>query len=167
MTADLPKTPLAHKPGGYLGLGNYSSLGTFWRYLRGAAGAGRTVSPVRGDSPDTCRRRISGYTVPGAGFLLDTVPLDRELTEGFETHPALLAYLSGDPGPLREELNAHYALHTDFVLALTARRELIVRPEFEFRPSDGAASLPAGLTLRGRRMSKDEIGVLLSRACGV
>ncbi|GHF97453.1 hypothetical protein GCM10017783_06650 [Deinococcus piscis] len=168
MTASLPKKPLAAKPGGYLGLANYSSLGTFWRYLRGAGAAGRTVGLVRGDDPDTCRRRISGYTVPGAGFLLDSARLQRELEHDFVPHPAVLAFLGGDPAPLREELNAHYALHTDFVLALTAGRELIVRPEFVFRPAaDGAGTLPPTLRLYGRRMSRDEIGVLLSRACGL
>ena len=165
---ELPKRPISHKPGGYVGLGNYSSLGTLWRYLRGAEAAGRQVSVVCGDTPDDCRRRISGYTVDGAGFLLDTVRLERELEHGFETHPALLALLCGDPLPLREELNAHYALHTDFVLALTAGRELIVRPEFVFRPkAGGAGTLPPTLRLYGRRMSKDELGVLLARACGL
>lgn len=168
MTASLPKTPLAHKPGGYLGLANYSSLGTFWRYLRGAAAAGRSVSLVRGDSADICRRRLAGYTVPGAGFLLDSARLQRELEHDFVPHPAVLAFLGGDPAPLREELNAHYVLHTDFVLALTAGRELIVRPEFTFRPQPGAAAtLAPGLPLHGQRMSRDEIGVLLSRACGL
>lgn len=168
MTASLPKRPIPYKPGGYIGMGNYSSLGTFWRYLRGAEGAGRRVSVVRGDSPEDCRRRISGYTVEGAGFLLDSMRLERELEHGFDTHPALLALLGGDPLPLREELNAHYVLHTDFVLALTAGRELIVRPEFLFKPrADAGGTLPPTLKLTGRRMSKDEIGVLLARACGV
>lgn len=165
---ELPKRPLPHKPGGYVGLGNYSSLGTLWRYLRGAEAAGRQVSVVRGDSPEDCRRRIRGYTLEGAGFLLDTVRLERELEHGFEAHPALLALLGGDPLPLREELNTHYVLHTDFVLALTAGRELIVRPEFAFGLRPGSAgTLPPTLRLHGRRMGRDELGVLLSRACGL
>ncbi|WP_261663950.1 hypothetical protein [Deinococcus sp. Marseille-Q6407] len=166
MTAGLPKSPLPQRPAGYLSLATYSSLGTFWRYLRGAEAAGRQVTLLRGDTPQTCRRRIGGYTLTGAGFLLDEPRLRRELEHDFVPHPAVVAFLGGDSGRLREELNAHYALQTDFALALTAGRELIVRPEFRFRPASSGGTLPPGLRLHGRRMGRDEIGVLLAQACG-
>lgn len=55
-------------PAGYLKLASYSSLGEFWRYLGGARRQGRHLSLLRGDAPATCRRRIAGYAVTGAGF---------------------------------------------------------------------------------------------------
>lgn len=100
----------------------------------------------------------------GAGFLLDEARLLRDLAHGFDPHPALVALLGGDPLPIRAELNAHYALHTDFVLALTAARELVVRPELRFRPL-GEGALSSGLPLQARRMDKEEVGQLLACAC--
>ena len=73
--AERPTRPIAGKPAGYLGLATYSSLGRLWQLLAGAARVGRQVSVVRGDSPDSARRRIAGYELPGAGLLLDVFHL--------------------------------------------------------------------------------------------
>ena len=163
-----PTRPLASKPAGYVELARYSSLARLWGLLGGAARAGRSVSTVRGDSPEVCRRRISGYAVPQAAIFLDSTRLLRELEEGFEAHPALLALLAGDALPLRTELNAHFELRADFVVALTARRDLIARPEFRFTPIvQGLSSLPDGLPLDARRLGRDELHLLLQRACGL
>jgi hypothetical protein len=86
--AERPTRPVAGKPAGYVGLATYSSLGRLWQLLAGAQRAGRQVSAVRGDSPDTARRRIAGYELPGAGLLLDPAPLLRDLEDGFAPHPA-------------------------------------------------------------------------------
>lgn len=161
-----PTRPVAGRPAGYLELARYSSLSRLWQLLAGAARAGREVSVLRGDAPETARRRISGYALPGAGTFVDPAPLLRELEDGFETHPALLALLAGDPGPLRAELSEHHHLSLDFVLALTQGRDLVCRPEFRYRPLPGA-TLPSGLTLRPRRLARDEVNVLLLRACGL
>lgn len=129
---------------------------------------GRTVSVVRGDSIDLCRRRISGYALPGAALLLDTARLLSQLEDGFETHPAMLALLAGDSDPLRAELNAHYELQLNFVVALTAGRDLIARPEFRYLPTVlGLSTLPAQLVLIPRRLGRDELHLLLQRACGL
>lgn len=163
-----PTRPLSGKPAGYVGLASYSSLGRLWALLRGAEAQGRTVSLVRGDPPETARRRVAGYALSGAGFFVDPAPLLAELEDGFETHPALVALLAGDSGPLRDELNAHFELRLDFVVALTAGRDLIVRPEFAFRPLvPGLSTLPPRLPLRARRLARDEVNVLLLRACGL
>ena len=158
-----------------MGLATYSSLGRLWHLLAGAARAGRQVTLVRGDAPDTARRRVSGYELPGAGLLLDPAPLLRDLEDGFAPHPALVALLAGDAGPLRELLNTDYVLRLDFVVALTSGRELVARPEFRYLPRpdpphldwDRPAALPNGLTLRPRRLGRDELHLLLQRACGL
>lgn len=166
--AERPTRPVAGKPAGYVGLATYSSLGRLWQLLAGAQRAGRQVSAVRGDSPDTARRRIAGYELPGAGLLLDPAPLLRDLEDGFAPHPALVALLAGDAGPLRDVLNSDYVLRLDFVVALTSGRELIARPEFRYLPRpDRPAALPSGLTLRPRRLGRDELHLLLQRACGL
>lgn len=163
-----PTRPLPARPAGYVELARYSSLARFWAYLAGAERAGREVRPVRGDVPDLCRRRVAGYAVPGAGLLLDTGRVTGALDEGFETHPALLALLSGDPDPLRAELNAHFELRVDFVLAFTAGRDLITRPEFKYAPLvRGLSDLPASLPLGTRRLARDEVHLLVQRACGL
>ncbi|QFP77250.1 hypothetical protein [Deinococcus sp. AJ005] len=167
-SAERPTRPLAAKPGGYVELARYSSLSRFWALLGGAVRADRSVSTVRGDPPEVCRRRITGYTLPNASIFLDTSRLLKELEDGFEPHPALVDLLSGDPFPLRAELNAHFELRANFVIAFTARRDLIARPEFRFTPIvQGLSSLPDGLPLDARRLGRDELHLLLQRACGV
>lgn len=161
-----PTRPIPGKPAGYVELARYSSLGRLWALLAGAQRMGREVSVVRGDTPDTARRRIAGYVLPGAGLLADFARIQAELEDGFAPHPALVALLAGDRAPLTAELNANYALHLDFVVALCARRDLIARPEFRFRPT-GEATLPGDLPLRARRMPRDEVHLLLQRACGL
>ena len=149
-------------------LARYSSFSHLWRILAGAQAAGRTVSLVRGDHEETARRRISGYALAGAALFVDTAPLLRDLDEGFATHPALISLLAGDPDPLRAELNAHFELRLDFTVALTAGRDFICRPDFKFVPlASGASALPADLTLRARRFGRDELNMLLLRACGM
>lgn len=156
------------QPAGYVQLARYSSLTYLWKLLDGAERAGRTISIVRGDQPETARRKISGYTLSGAGLFVDTTPLLRDLDEGFAVHPALVALLAGDAGPLRAELNAHHELSLDFTVALTTQRDFICRPDFRFTPLEsGTDSLPGDLTLRARRFSRDEINMLLLRACGL
>lgn len=161
-----PTQPLAQQPAGYVQLARYSSLGYLWSLLRGAAACGRTVGVVRGDAPETARRRISGYTLPQAGIFADTARLLSVLDDGFVPHPALLALLQGDPTPLREELSAHYCLQLDFVVALTRNRDLIVRPELNYAAQAGA-SLPAELKVPVRRLGRDELHLLLLRSCGM
>ncbi|AWN23368.1 hypothetical protein DKM44_09110 [Deinococcus irradiatisoli] len=161
-----PTEPLPTKPGGYLGLATYSSLGRFWTYLGAAARAGRDIGVVRGDDERVCRRRIAGYTLPGAGVFLDEARVLAELEDGLAPHPALLALLGGDGGPLRELLGARYLLRLNFVLAFTRQRDLIVRPEFKFVPRPGeAAELSGDLPLPARRIARDELRFLLDRAC--
>ncbi|WP_161882775.1 hypothetical protein [Deinococcus alpinitundrae] len=163
-----PTEPLASKPAGYLGLATYSSLGRYWTYIGAAAQAGRELSVVRGESEAVCRRRIAGHTLAGAGLLLDEAKVLVALDDGLAPHPALLALLGGDGGPLRDTLNAAYLLRLNFVLAFTRQREMIVRPEFKFVPQAGeAAQLPSDVALPARRMSRDEIRFLLERACGL
>lgn len=163
-----PTRPVAVKPAGYVGLASYSSLARLWQLLAGAERAGREVSALRGDAPEVARRRIAGYELPGAGLFVDPVPLLAELEEGFAPHPALVSLLSGDVAPLRELLSESYLLRLDFVVALTARRDLIVRPEFRYLPRPGSEPpLPAGLPLRPRRLGRDELNLLLLRACGL
>ncbi len=163
-----PSEPLPNKPGGYLGLATYSSLGRFWTYLSAAARAGREVGVVRGDDERVCRRRIAGHTLEGAGVLLDVAKVRSEVEDGLEPHPALIALLGGESGPLREVLSARYLLRVNFVLALTRQRELIVRPEFKFVPKPGElADLPADVPLPAKRMGRDELRFLLDRACGL
>lgn len=163
-----PTRPLPARPAGYVELARYSSLGRFWAMLAGAGRAGRTVAGVRGDAPEVCRRRVSGYVLPGAGLLLDTARVTRALEDGFETHPALLALLGGDPQPLRDELNAHYELRADFILAFTAGRDLIARPEFKYAPVvRGLSDLPTDLPLQARRLGRDEVHLIIGRACGL
>ncbi|MDV6374904.1 hypothetical protein [Deinococcus arenicola] len=167
-SAERPTRPMISRPGGYVELARYSSLSRFWALLAGAARMDRHISTVRGDAPDVCRRRIGGYTLPNASIFLDTSRLLKELEDGFEPHPALVELLSGDPFPLRTELNAHFELRADFVIAFTSRRDLIARPEFRFTPIvQGLSSLPEGLPLDARRLGRDELHLLLQRACGV
>lgn len=170
MTAstERPTRPLAVKPAGYVELARYSSLGRLWALLGGAARAGREVSLVRGDGPEVCRRRISGYAIANAAVFLDLVKVGRELEDAFAPHPALVALLADDPAPLRAEVNAHFELRTDFSLALTARRDLIMRPEFRFTPIvRGLSALPDDLPLDARRLGRDELHLIVQRACGL
>lgn len=163
-----PSRPLAAKPAGYVELARYSSLSRLWALLGGAQRAGRTVSVLRGDDPEICRRRIAGYTLAGAAVFVDTSKILRELEDGFEPHPALVALLSGDDALLREELNSHFELRLDFIVGLTARRDLIARPEFRYVPIvQGLSSLPDHLPLEARRLGRDELHLLLQRACGL
>lgn len=149
-------------------LARYSSLGRFWAYLAGAERAGREVRPIRGDPPELCRRRVTGYTMSGAALLLDTGRVTQSLDDGFETHPALLALLAGDPDPLRAELNAHFELRVDFLLAFTAARDLIAKPEFKYAPLvRGLSDLPLSLPLPTRRLGRDEVHLLVQRGCGL
>ncbi|WP_293914216.1 hypothetical protein [Deinococcus sp.] len=185
-----PSQPLPLKPAGYLGLASYSSLGRFWTYLDAARRNGRDVGLVRGDPEATCRRRISGYLLDGAGLLIDAEKVGSSLDEGLEPHPALIALLGGDSSLLRETLNLHYALRLNFVLAFTRHRDLILRPEFKFvlkpvekdhalgdvQPLDWNAietasaplpPLPKDVPLNARRLGRDELRFLLERACGL
>lgn len=167
-SAERPTRPLASKPAGYVELARYSSLGRLWAMLGGAARAGRTVSLVRGDGADVCRRRIAGATLPNAAVFLDTARVLRDLEDTFTPHPALVALLADDPAPLRAEVNAHFELRLDFVLALTARRDLVTRPEFRFVPIvRGLSDLPDDLPLDARRLGRDELHLLVQRACGL
>ncbi|MBZ9749420.1 hypothetical protein K7W42_00950 [Deinococcus sp. HMF7604] len=166
--AERPTRPLPTKPAGHVELARYSSLARFWSLLGGAARSGRRVTLVRGDAPDVCRRRIGGYALAGAGVFLDTARTAAHLEDGFAPHPALVTLLAGDPQPLRDELNVHFELRVDFTLALTARRDLIARPEFRFVPIvAGLSSLPDDLLLDVRRLGRDELHLLIQRACGL
>ncbi|WP_199698567.1 hypothetical protein [Deinococcus cavernae] len=169
MTTPRPASrPVPTQPAGYVQLARYSSLTHLWRVIAGAQQAGRDVTLVRGDTPETARRKISGYTLPNAGLFIDTAPILRELEDGFEVHPALIALLGGDPAPLRSELDAHHELQLDFTVALTAGRDFICRPDFKFVPIvKGLSNLPPQLKLRARRFSRDEINMLLLRSCGL
>lgn len=163
-----PTRPLAFKPAGYVGLANYSSLGRLWQLLAGAQSMEHQVTLVRGDVPETARRRIAGYELPGAGVFVDTDALHQDMADGFAPHPALLSLLAGDTEPLRALLSRAYVLQVDFVVALTAGRELVVRPEFRYAALPGQPDLlPPGLTLRPRRLKRDELNLLLLRACGM
>ncbi|WP_412029242.1 hypothetical protein [Deinococcus yunweiensis] len=167
-SAERPTRPLASKPAGYVELARYSSLGRLWAMLGSAVREGRSVSLVRGDSADVCRRRIAGAALQNAAIFLDTARITKELEDAFVPHPALVALLAGDPQPLRTEVNAHHELRVDFVLALTARRDLIVRPEFRFVPIvRGLSDLPDDLPLEPRRLGRDELHLLVQRACGL
>ena len=165
-----PGQPISGRPGGYLQLESYSSLKKFWSYLNQATAAGRRLTLVRGDTLDTCRRRISGYHIPNAGGLIDTARVLAALEDGLTPHPALLSLLAGDPDPLRQTLNEGYDLSLEFVLAFTTTRDLIVRPELKFRPSEFVPPtdpLPTDVPLTPRRFARDELTVLLDRACGL
>jgi hypothetical protein len=165
-----PSQPISGRPAGYLQLESYSSLKQFWSYLNAAAAAGRRLTLVRGDNLESCRRRIAGYRIPNAGGLIDTGRVLASLEDGLTPHPALIALLADDPGVLRLTLNEGYELCMDFVLALTLSRDLIVRPELKYRPSEfvpPAKPLPDGLPLVPRRFARDELRVLLDRACGL
>ncbi|GGN28855.1 hypothetical protein [Deinococcus daejeonensis] len=166
--SERPTRPLPHRPAGHVELARYSSLGRLWALLGGAARAGRQVTLVRGDSPDLCRRRVSGYVLSGAGVFLDVPRTARHLEDGFAPHPALVALLAGEPDPLRAELNAHFELRVDFTLALTAARDLICRPELRFAEVvPGLSDLPGDLPLEVRRLGRDELHLLVQRACGL
>ena len=169
MTSPRPASrPVSTQPAGYVQLARYSSLTHLWRILAGAERSGREVTLVRGDTEETARRKISGYTLANAGMFVDTTPILRELEDGFEVHPALIALLGGDTEPLKSELNAHYELQLDFTIALAANRDFICRPDFKFTPLvKGLSDLPTHLKLRARRFSRDEMNLLLLRACGM
>lgn len=159
---------MATQPAGYVQLARYSSLTHLWRIIAGAERAGRTVSVVRGDSEETARRKISGYAIERAGLFVETAPILRDLEDGFAVHPALIALLGGDPTPLRAELDAHFELQLDFTVALTQGRDFICRPDFRYVPLVGGLSdLPPELKFRARRFSRDEVNMLLLRACGM
>ena len=165
-----PSQPVSSRPAGYLQLESYSSLKQFWTYLTAASAAGRRLTLMRGDTPDTCRRRVAGYRIPNAGGLVDTARVLAALEDGLTPHPALIALLADDPAILKATLNEGYDLCLDFVLAFTAGRDLIVRPELKYRPSEfvpPARPLPDDLPLVPRRFARDELRVLLDRACGL
>ncbi|MFC4456488.1 hypothetical protein [Deinococcus sonorensis] len=165
-----PTQPLTAKPAGYLQLESYSSLKQLWSYLEAADRAGRRLTLQRGDTEQTCRRRIQGYHLPNAGGLVDASRVEAALADGLALHPALISLLSGDVGPLQVTLNEGYDLHCDFVLALTSGRDLIVRPELRYRPSEFTPPnlpLPADVPLHPRRFGRDELRLLLDRACGL
>ncbi len=165
-----PTEPLVSKPAGFLELATYSSLMMYWRYLAGADAQGRVVSVVRGGTLARCRRRVAGYTVSGAGVLLDEhrllSALDPSSKDDLEPYPALLALLDGDRLPLRELLSTQYQLQVHVVLAFTRNRDLILRPELTFVPLHGHI-LPRDLPLHAKRLGRDELHVLLKRACGM
>lgn len=169
MTTPRPASrPVPGQPAGYVQLARYSSLTHLWRIIAGAQRAGREVSLVRGDREDTARRKISGYTLPNAGLFVDTTPILRELEDGFAIQPALIALLGGNTEPLKAELNAHFELQMDFTVALTASRDFICRPDFRYVPLvKGLSDLPGDLKLRSRHFSRDEINMLLLRACAM
>lgn len=160
--------PIPAQPAGYVQLARYSSLTHLWRVIAGAERMGREVTLVRGDTEETARRKISGYALANAGTFIDTTPILRDLEDGFDVHPALVALLAGDTEPLRSELDAHHELQLDFTIALAANRDFICRPDFRFVPIvKGLSDLPSHLKLRARRFSRDEINMLLLRACGM
>ena len=76
-------------------LARYSSLTHLWRIIAGAERMGREVTLVRGDTEETARRKISGYALANAGTFIDTTPILRDLEDGFDVHPALVALLAG------------------------------------------------------------------------
>lgn len=162
-----PSEPLPDKPAGYLSLESYSSLRRLWTFLDGAERAGRRLSLLRGDTEASARRRIEGYALPFAGGLLDVAKVEAAIADGFESHPALFALAAGDAAPLRAELDRNFDLHAGLTLALTRSRELVLRPELRYRPHPGAAPLPGDLPLTARRFSRDELRVVLERACGL
>ena len=169
-TPQRPSQPLNGRPAGYQQLESYSSLKKFWNYLDAAERAGRRVTLVRGDSLATCRRRLSGYRIPNAGGLIDEARVLTQLEDSLTPHPALIALLGGDGGPLKTLLSEEYDLVLDFVLGLNTARELIVRPELRYRPSEfvpPAEPLPQDLILLPRRFGRDELRLLLERACGL
>lgn len=148
-----PTEPLAFRPGGYAVLASYSSLGTFWRHLERARAAGRTVSPMRGDPPERCRRVLSGLTLPGAGLFVDPAKLEREA----EHEPGLLPY-AGLSGPELWAALGGAELSVSLTLGFTRERDLIVRPTLRLR--GGPAELPL------RRLRRDELGLMLERMGG-
>lgn len=159
-----PIQPLPFKPAGYLQLESYSSLRRFWTYLDAAERAGRRVLVPRNESEAACRRRIEGFTLGGAGVMLDAEKAAREVDEGLVPHPALIALAGGDPAPLREFLNEAYELRLTFVLGFVKTRDLILKPEFVYKPL-GEDVLKARLV--PRRFGRDELRFLLERACGM
>lgn len=163
-----PSQPLAYKPAGYIRLASYSSLGYFWKLLTGAKRAGQEIHLIRGDHPNTTRRRISGYAIAQAAPLLDKAHLRRDLDDGFVVHPVLTALLANDHQPLDDAINQHYLLHLHFVIALTTQRDFTVKPEFKFKPiARQSSDLPHNLALKARSFRRDELNVLLLRACGI
>ncbi len=169
----LPSKPLPNKPAGYLELASYSSLGRVWGLLAGAQAAGRKISLIRGDLPETCRRRISGFSLENAAIFLDFPRLATELEDGFEVHPAVIELMSGNLDTFKQAVNQNYLLQTNVVVALTANRDLIVRPEFRFvlRPlqldKPEIKPLPNSLNLPVRRLGRDEVQIILQKACGL
>ncbi|ULH15676.1 hypothetical protein MF271_03275 [Deinococcus sp. KNUC1210] len=169
-TPQRPTQPLNGRPAGYQQLESYSSLKKFWNYLDAAERAGRRITLVRGDTIATCRRRLSGYRIPNAGGLIDEARVLAQLEDSLTPHPALIALLSGDGGPLKTLLSEGYELNLEFVVGLTVARDLIVRPELRYRPSEfvpPADPLPDDLILVPRRFGRDELRLLLERACGL
>lgn len=165
MSALRPSEPIPFKPAGYLLLESYSSLRRFWAYLDGAARAGRRLSLVRGDSERACRRRIEGLALPGAGALVDLDKAAAEIEEGGPIPGIeLLALAAGDPRPLQELLSERYELRATFTLALTRTRDLILKPELAYA---ARAADELGIRFVPRRFGRDELRVLLDRACGL
>ena len=159
-----PTTPLPFKPAGYLQLESYSSLRRFWSFLDAAERAGRRLSIVRGDQDATCRRRIEGFALKGAGALVDTDKALREVEDGPIPGVELLALTAGDPRPLQEMLSERYELQVTVTLGFTKSRDLIARPDFTFK-SIGPDEV--GVRFGPRRFSRDELRHLLHRACAL
>jgi|GEM_PF-1491482 len=180
-----PTQPLPNRPGGYLQLESYSSLQRLYMLLEGAERAGRKVRLQRGDSEETCRRVIEGYTLERAGGLLDE---KRALEEGDITlHPALIALAAGDFGPLKHTLTLEYSLSFTFALGFTRDRTLILKPSAVYKPQavqktrgmeeartvetftdlQSEPLIPDSVKFYPRRFSGEEWRVLLERACGV
>lgn len=157
-----PTKPLPFKPAGYVTLEGYSSLKRFWSYLDFAERAGRRVSLPRGDDEATCRRRIEGYELRGAGGLLDVDKATLEVDEGMVAHPALVALAGGDPELLKAFLSEAYTLRATFTLGFTKTRDLVLKPDFAFKPLGEDA---LGVKLVPKRFSKDELRFMLDKAC--
>ncbi|AFZ68806.1 hypothetical protein [Deinococcus peraridilitoris] len=155
---------MEYKPAGYLLLESYSSLRRFWSYLDGAERTGRQLAQVRGDHEHTCRRRIEGYTLPGAGGLVDLDKARAEIEDDFIPGVELLALAAGDPRPLQEMLSERYDLQIGLTLAFTRTRDLILKPELLYRAKEADA---LGIRFTPRRFGRDELRVMLDRACGL
>lgn len=176
-----PRVPVAHAPGGYAILENYSSLHRYWGLLRGLHRSGYAVEVPPRSPPDHCRRAVHGLRYERAGGLLDAEALRHALLdedgpwslEVFTMEPtgraAAEALLGGDRAPLQALLSERYVLNYDLVLAFTAGRQLALKAQGQFWPLDElAAPLPLDLPLRAQRLRKEDMRALLDRlASGV
>lgn len=157
-----PSKPLPFKPAGYVTLEGYSSLKRFWSYLDFAERAGRRVTVPRGDDEETCRRRIEGYELRGAGGLLDVDKARLEVDEGMVAHSALVALAAGDSELLKALLSEMYTLRVTFTLGFTKTRDLVLKSDFGFKPLREDV---LSVKLVPKRFSKDELRFMLDKAC--